>query len=67
MNCLTEVLGLALPDKGSLLATQKDREELFLEAGRKIVDIKKRHYEQDDYSVLPRNIALVEEGDRGAA
>ncbi|MFT5928886.1 MAG: dihydroxy-acid dehydratase, partial [Candidatus Azotimanducaceae bacterium] len=55
------------PDKGSLLATQKDREELFLEAGRKIVDIKKRHYEQDDYSVLPRNIALVEEGDRGAA
>tara|TARA_R110002073_G_scaffold322884_2_gene499701 strand:- start:1855 stop:3657 length:1803 start_codon:yes stop_codon:yes gene_type:complete len=57
MNCLTEVLGLALPGNGSLLATHKDREELFLQAGRTIVDITKRHYEKDDYSVLPRNIA----------
>lgn len=57
MNCLTEVLGLALPGNGSLLATHKDREELFLEAGRTIVEITKRHYEEDDYSVLPRNIA----------
>ena len=57
MNCLTEVLGLALPGNGSLLATHKDREELFLQAGRTIVDITKRHYEEDDYSVLPRNIA----------
>ncbi len=31
--------------------------ELFLKAGRLIVDLAKRHYEQDDYSVLPRNIA----------
>ncbi len=57
MNCLTEALGLSLPGNGSLLATHADRKELFLEAGRKIVDISKRYYEQDDESVLPRNIA----------
>lgn len=57
MNCLTEVLGLALPGNGSLLATHEDREQLFLQAGRKIVEITKRYYEQDDDSVLPRNIA----------
>ncbi len=57
MNCLTEALGLSLPGNGSLLATHSDREELFLEAGRQIVKITKQHYEQDDYSVLPRSIA----------
>ncbi|MEY8205204.1 MAG: dihydroxy-acid dehydratase [Bermanella sp.] len=57
MNCLTEALGLALPGNGSLLATHADRKELFLEAGRRIVDITKRYYEQDDESVLPRSIA----------
>ena len=60
MNCLTEALGLSLPGNGSTLATHADREELFLEAGRKIVEITKRHYEQDDYSVLPRSIATFE-------
>ncbi len=60
MNCLTEVLGLALPGNGSLLATHADREELFLESGRKIVEITRRYYEQDDDSVLPRNIANFE-------
>ncbi len=57
MNCLTEALGLALPGNGSLLATHSDRKQLFLEAGRRIVDITKRYYEQDDESVLPRSIA----------
>ncbi len=57
MNCLTEALGLSLPGNGTVLATHSDREELFLEAGRKIVDITKRFYEQDDFSVLPRSIA----------
>jgi len=57
MNCLTEALGLSLPGNGSLLATHSDREELFLEAGRQIIKITKQHYEQDDYSVLPRSIA----------
>lgn len=57
MNCLTEALGLALPGNGSLLATHADREALFKRAGRLIVDITRRHYEQDDDSLLPRNIA----------
>ncbi len=60
MNCLTEALGLSLPGNGSLLATHADRKELFLEAGRRIVDLAKRYYEQDDVSVLPRNIATFE-------
>ncbi len=57
MNCLTEALGLSLPGNGSVLATHADREQLFLEAGRRIVEITKRYYEQDDESVLPRSIA----------
>ena len=60
MNCLAEALGLALPGNGSLLATHGDRKELFLQAGRTIVDITKRYYEQDDKSVLPRSIATFE-------
>lgn len=57
MNCLTEALGLSLPGNGSTLATHSDRKKLFLEAGRLIVEITRRHYEQDDMSVLPRSIA----------
>lgn len=57
MNCLTEALGLSLPGNGSTLATHADREQLFLEAGRLIVENAKRYYEQDDESVLPRTIA----------
>ncbi|PWG16851.1 dihydroxy-acid dehydratase [Salibaculum griseiflavum] len=57
MNCLTEALGLSLPGNGSTLATHADRKRLFIEAGHLIVDLAKRHYEQDDYSVLPRSIA----------
>ncbi|MGI4849770.1 MAG: dihydroxy-acid dehydratase [Janthinobacterium lividum] len=57
MNCLTEALGLALPGNGTILATHSDRKELFLRAGRLIVELAKRHYEHDDYSVLPRSIA----------
>ncbi|NBC36758.1 dihydroxy-acid dehydratase [Novosphingobium sp. FSY-8] len=57
MNCLTEALGLSLPGNGSTLATHADRERLFKEAGRRIVDLCRRWYEQDDASVLPRSIA----------
>jgi len=60
MNCLTEALGLSLPGNGSLLATHAARKELFLEAGRRIVDLSRRWYEQDDASVLPRSIASFE-------
>ncbi|WP_040259519.1 MULTISPECIES: dihydroxy-acid dehydratase [Pseudomonas] len=57
MNCLTEALGLALPGNGSIVATHADREQLFLRAGRTIVEIAKRYYHDNDESVLPRNIA----------
>lgn len=60
MNCLTEALGLALPGNGSLVATHADRRELFLEAGRRIVGLARRWYEQDDASALPRGIATME-------
>ncbi len=56
MNCLTEALGLSLPGNGSMLATHADREQLFLRAGRTIVDLCKRYYQDNDASVLPRNI-----------
>ncbi len=57
MNCLTEALGLSLPGNGSLLATHKDREQLFLKAGSLIVDLCRQYYENDDASILPLNIA----------
>jgi len=60
MNCLTEALGLSLPGNGSMLATHADREQLFLRAGQMIVGIAKQHYEEDDYSVLPRSVACFE-------
>lgn len=58
MNCLAEALGLALPGNGTVVATHSDRENLFLEAGRTIVDLAKRYYEQDDESVLPRSVGF---------
>ena len=57
MNCLTEALGLSQPGNGSLLATHSDRETLFINAGKRIVELTKRYYEKDDESALPRNIA----------
>jgi len=57
MTCLTEALGLSLPGNGSVLATHADRRRLFVEAGHLVVDLARRYYEQDDASVLPRNIA----------
>ena len=57
MNCLTEALGLSLPGNGTVVATHADRRKLFVEAGHLVVDLARRYYEQDDESVLPRNIA----------
>ncbi|MFD9737489.1 dihydroxy-acid dehydratase [Umezawaea sp. NPDC059074] len=57
MNCLTEALGLALPGNGSTLATHAARRELFVDAGKTIVELCKRWYENDDESALPRTIA----------
>jgi dihydroxy-acid dehydratase len=60
MNCLVEALGLGLPGNGSLLATHARREELFLAAGRQIVELTKRYYELDEEAVLPRNVATFD-------
>ncbi|WP_322766420.1 dihydroxy-acid dehydratase [Frankia sp. Cr1] len=57
MNCLTEALGLALPGNGSTLATSAARRDLFVQAGRTVVDLAKRWYDKDDDAVLPRSIA----------
>ena len=60
MNCLTEALGLSLPGNGSTLATHADRKSLFERAGRLVVTLATRYYEEDDESVLPRAIASFE-------
>ncbi len=57
MNCLAEAIGLALPGNGTVLATHKARKRLFQDAGRQLVEITRRYYEQDDETVLPRSIA----------
>ncbi|MFF0744094.1 dihydroxy-acid dehydratase [Streptomyces sp. NPDC004111] len=57
MNCLAEAIGLALPGNGSTLATHTARRALYENAGRTIVEITQRYYEQDDATVLPRAIA----------
>ncbi|MEQ4720413.1 dihydroxy-acid dehydratase [Nonomuraea sp. B19D2] len=57
MNCLAEAIGLALPGNGTILATHKARKKLFEDAGRQLVEITRRYYEDDDESVLPRSIA----------
>ncbi len=58
MNCLTEALGLSLPGNGTVVATHADREQLFKRAGRRIVELAKRYYEQDDARVLPRSVGF---------
>jgi dihydroxy-acid dehydratase len=57
MNCLTEALGLALPGNGSVLATHTARRALYEDAGRTVVGLCTRYYDDDDDSVLPRSIA----------
>ncbi|MFC4495221.1 dihydroxy-acid dehydratase [Streptomyces ovatisporus] len=56
MNCLTEAMGLALPGNGSVLATHTARKALYEDAGRTVVELATRYYDQDDDTVLPRNI-----------
>jgi dihydroxy-acid dehydratase len=57
MNCLVEALGLALPGNGTTLATHTARRGLFEQAGRLIVELAHRYYDEDDDSILPRSIA----------
>lgn len=57
MNCLNEAIGLALPGNGTIVATHKNRLQLFEDASKMIVDMAYRYYEHGDDSVLPRSIA----------
>lgn len=57
MNSLTEAIGLSLPGNGTILATHKNRIELFRQAARQIVKNALAYYEDGDESVLPRSIA----------
>ena len=57
MNCLTEALGLSLPGNGTIVATHTNREALFLQAAKQIVENVKKYYVDGDTSVLPRSIA----------
>src|SRR5215467_13215296 len=57
MNCLTEAMGLALPGNGTILATHVARRVLFEKAGRLVVELTRRYYEQNDESVLLRSVA----------
>ncbi|MEV6769289.1 dihydroxy-acid dehydratase [Nocardia sp. NPDC051030] len=67
MNCLTEALGLSLPGNGTTLATHTARAELYQAAGRTVMDVTRRYYEDDDDSVLPRNIASHQAFDNAIA
>ena len=58
MNCLTEALGLSLPGNGTVVATHADREQLFKRAGRLVVELARRYYEQGDERVLPRAVGF---------
>ncbi|QJC32861.1 dihydroxy-acid dehydratase [Enterobacteriaceae endosymbiont of Donacia semicuprea] len=60
MNCIVEVLGLALPGNGSLLSTHKNRKKLCIKSAHKIVEITKKYYENNNINFLPRNIANQE-------
>lgn len=60
MNSLTEAIGLSLPGNGTILATHKNRIQLFKDVARQIVANAMRYYEEGDESVLPRNIATRE-------
>lgn len=57
MNSLTEAIGLALPGNGTILATHKNRIQLFKDAARQIVKNAFSYYEDGNDSVLPRSIA----------
>ena len=57
MNCLNEAIGLALPGNGTVVATHRNRERLFIQAARQIVENCRAYYQDGDESVLPRNIA----------
>jgi len=60
MNCLNEAIGLALPGNGTIVATHVNREQLFIDAAKLIVDNANRYYFEGDDKILPRSVATRE-------
>jgi len=60
MNCLNEAIGLALPGNGTIVATHVNREQLFIDAAKLIVDNANKYYFDGDDKILPRSIATRE-------
>lgn len=60
MNCLNEAIGLALPGNGTVVATHLNREKLFKDAAKLIVENTYKYYRDGDESILPRSIATRE-------
>lgn len=60
MNCLNEAIGLALPGNGTIVATHANREKLFMDAAKLIVENAYKYYGDGDDTVLPRTIATRE-------
>ncbi|MEE0997562.1 MAG: dihydroxy-acid dehydratase [Paludibacteraceae bacterium] len=60
MNCLNEAIGFGLPGNGTIVSTHKNRENLFVEAAKLIVENTYKYYRDGDDSVLPRSIATRE-------
>ncbi len=56
MNCLNEAIGLALPGNGTIVATHANREKLFVDAAKVIVENAYKYYRDGDETVLPRSI-----------
>lgn len=60
MNSLTEALGLSLPGNGTIVATHSERKKLFEAAGKRIVELCHKYYDEGDESILPRSIATMD-------
>ena len=60
MNSLIEGLGLALPGNGTIVATHKNRINLFKKSAELLVKITEDYYYDNNENILPRNIATKE-------
>ena len=59
MNCLCEAIGMALPGNGTCLATSPARNQLYIDAGKRIVALAKqwvRGGSKPSFDLLPRRI-----------
>ncbi|OHB54453.1 MAG: dihydroxy-acid dehydratase [Planctomycetes bacterium GWF2_42_9] len=55
MNCLCEAIGIALPGNGTILAISKERDKLYKEAGKQIIQLIKKDIKPLDI-ITPKSI-----------